>query len=191
MASDQFCSPALAASASVQRLMWRRIKSLWIIARPKRLCPMRHSVWHMLLGLDVDLAHCGFQIFRKHPSQSQWQSTFFHYLCQHTPFQQDAPWTLLLLCLCLVLFLYFLLLCLYVVYCILLVQHSWQAWLVAAHYLPILPPAYMYLPHRSHLMNHLQLWVAPHPHLHLDQRCHHHLHQTRLQKCPAVAARFL
>ena len=59
--------------------------------------------------------------------------------------------------------------------------------------LPILPPAYMYLSHRSHLMNHLQLWVArnPHPHPHLDQRCHHHFHQTRLQKYPAVATRFL
>ena len=56
-----------------------------------------------------------------------------------------------------------------------------------------LPPAYMYLPHRSYSMNHLQLWVArnPHPHPHFDQRCHHHLHQTHLQKCPAVAARFL
>ena len=46
----------------------------------------------------------------------------------------------------------------------------------------------MYLPHRSHLTNHLQFWVArnPHPHPNLAQRCRHYLHQTRLQECPAV-----
>jgi hypothetical protein len=58
-------------------------------------------------------------------------------------------------------------------------------------YLPILPPSYMYLPHRCRVTNHLEIRVArnPHPHSHLAQRCHH-LHQTRLQKCPAIVTRF-
>ena len=45
MASDQFSSPALAASASVQRLIWRRIESM--NNRQAEETVLRHSVWRV------------------------------------------------------------------------------------------------------------------------------------------------